>query len=203
MLAPLFHLAQRHNLAVLILHHLQKRATRFADGSILGAGSFASVCRNVWHLIPDSADKDRRLLVPGKSNFARIAPALAFKVTTDEKTNAARIVWEDKPINIDADEALAKYACSKTGPDPICRVAAQNWLTDYLQNGPVDAQRIRTDACNAALAWRTVERAADYINIIRKRKSHNDWTWQLPANLLNIHCSAPGVARPEPSRREC
>jgi hypothetical protein len=184
MLAPLFHFAQRFNVAILILHHLQKRATRFADGSIVGSSSFASVCRNVWHLLPDSADPSRRLFVPGKSNLSHPAPALAFKVTTDEKNNAARIIWEDKPINIDADEALAKFGASKMGPEPISRLAAQNWLTDYLKKGAIEVQKIRSDAFNAGLAWRTVERAADFINIIRKCVRFKEWTWQLPATLL-------------------
>jgi putative DNA primase/helicase len=183
LLGPLLHFAQRHGTAILLLHHLSKRLSRYADQSIIGSSSFASICRNVWHLLPDPADVardgNRRLLVPGKSNFARRAPALAFTVTSDPTTGAARILWEKNPLDFNANQVLNRTA-SAPGPEPVSRAAAQAWLTDYLKSGPQSVLNIQLESNRAGVAWRTLQRAADYLSIIRRRSPDKNWTWQLP-----------------------
>ena len=182
LLHPLFHLATRTNAAILLIHHLAKRPTRHADQSILGGSAFAALSRNVWHLIADPHEETRRLLVPGKSNLSARAQALAFNITTDPTINTAKIVWENTLTNETADEALTRYYAAKSGPEPLSRIAAQSWLTDFLKPGPQNVSTIRRESHRAGVAWSTLQRAADQLSILRRRLSNIDWTWELPTH---------------------
>lgn len=69
-LAPVARLAEKYGPAVLVVMHYRKSAARFADDLALGSRAFTGIARVVWHLTRDSADKGRRLLLPGKNNLA-------------------------------------------------------------------------------------------------------------------------------------
>jgi hypothetical protein len=56
-----------------------------------------------------------------------------------------------------------------------------DWLSDLLANGEVDAARVKAEATAAGLAWRTVQRAADELDVIREKNSYTGgWQWRFP-----------------------
>ena len=74
-LAPLAQLAEEMGVSVLIVMHTRKSGGGSADERALGSRAFVGIARVVLHLLPDAADPDRRLLLPGKINVApRPAP---------------------------------------------------------------------------------------------------------------------------------
>jgi putative DNA primase/helicase len=185
-LATLFHFAQRYGPAMLLVHNLRARGQ--ADQRILGGAAFTSISRNIWHLMRDPQNKSRRIFASGKTNFAPESPALAFTIQqisanpgVPAYSTYPLIQWEKSPVSANADEILAAAPRQPGGPAPIERIAAETWLRDLLNAGPMDATDIHDQAKLAGLVFRTVQRAADHLNIQRRHGALvNQWTWSLP-----------------------
>ena len=73
LLAPLASLAMRHDLAILLVAHLNKATNMAALHRIVGSIGFTAAARMVYFLARDHEDANRLLLVPGKANLARWA----------------------------------------------------------------------------------------------------------------------------------
>jgi len=196
-LASLVHLAQRHGPAILLVHHLRSRNSGSADQRLLGGQALASISRNIWHLLRDPQNKSRRLFLAGKSNFAPESSGLSFTLSSTDSSatatipSAPKLTWELAPIDMNADQALATLP--RPGPPPIEREAAESWLKSLLSEGPLTAGEIRIECECAGLFYRTVQRAADHLNIQRHRATPlGQWTWQLPTSEF------PAPSSPKP-----
>jgi putative DNA primase/helicase len=182
-LGPIAKLAKCYNVAALLVCHTRKSAGDSADDAVLGSRGFSGIARGNWHLSLDPDDRDRHLLLPGKNNLGPPKDGLAFRLE-GEPTPA--IVWENGPVAISADDALAAEARSaaekrKPGPSPDKRLAAGRWLAEFLQDGPKTPAEIREAADTAGHAWRTVQDAANDQNIERDRSGYGGGTlWRLP-----------------------
>ena len=179
-LAPVGRLAEEYGAAVLIVAHRRKSAGTFADDLALGSRAFTGICRVVWHLSRDPENAARRLLLPGKNNLAPEGDGLAFTIGGDRP----RLWWEREPVSMDADAGLAaEYAARETkpGPEPEARNAAVEWLAAVLSPGRVATAEVKSEAKAAGLAWRTIQRAADELGVIREKPSFGGgWAWRLP-----------------------
>jgi hypothetical protein len=179
-LAPVATLAEKYGVAVLIVAHRRKAAGERADDSVLGSVGFVGIARATWHLTRDREDKARRLLLPGKMNLCREPTGLAFQITGDPPT----LQWEPEPVLMSADDALAQQNAADTpGPEATARDRAEIWLRERLADGcwqPV--AEIKTAAENVGLAWRTLQRAADEIDVERNQpKAGGPGHWRLSA----------------------
>ncbi len=186
-LAPIARLAERYDAAVLIVAHRRKSAGANADESALGSRAFTGIARAVWHLSRDADDRRRRLLLPGKNNLAMEGDGLAFAIGGDPPA----LRWERDPVTITADDALAaeQSGPGRPGPEPEARNAAADWLRDLLASGEAAAAKIKAEAADAGLNYRTVQRAADSLGVVReKNRFSGGWQWRLP--------------RPSPSEKE-
>lgn len=173
-LSPLVALAQRTNVAVLLVAHVRKAEAAFADDLVLGSRAFTGIARSVLHLLVDPEDDERRLLLPGKSNLRRSAPGLAFTIEGEP----GKIVWEPDEVNITANEVLARHA----RPERYSKVdQAGKWLLDYLVDGPRLATEVITAAIQAGHKERTVIRARDSVKVICRKAGFDDgWVWEHP-----------------------
>ena len=180
-LAPVAHLADKYGCAVLVVCHRNKGRGSRADDLAMGSRAFTGIARTVWHLSSDTQDKKRRLLLPGKNNLAPEGDGLAFTI----QGQPPAIAWEREPVRMSADEALAVENSTgderRPGPEPKVRNAAKEWLTELLRKGSMTAQDIKREAESAELAWRTVQRAAEELGIVRtKDQFSGHWRWSLP-----------------------
>lgn len=180
-LAPVAKLAEKYGPAVLVVAHRRKGAGSNADEMALGSRAFTGIARAVWHLSRDAENKDRRLLLPGKNNLAPEGDGLAFTIGGGPPA----IAWEREPVAMSADDALAVEnggeSGAKPGPEPEARRAAADWLRKLLACGEVEAGKVKAEATSAGLAWRTVQRAADELGVIREKNSFSaGWQWRLP-----------------------
>ncbi|WP_428939691.1 AAA family ATPase [Fontivita pretiosa] len=192
-LAPVGRLAGQYGCAILIVAHWRKGRSDGADERILGSIGFTGIARTVWHLARDPQNKARRLLLPGKNNIAPEGGGLAFTIAGDPPA----IDWERDPVDMSADEALAAADGDdedrKPGPEPEALNSAKGWLATLLAGGEVEAARVRAETAAAGLAWRTVQRAADAIGVIREKNSFTGgWQWRLPK-----------LSTPEDASRRC
>lgn len=104
-LGGLVRLAHESNIAVLLVCHSPKGAGKAADEQVLGSVGLPNISRSVLHLVRDSADDSRRLLLHGKSNLSKQAPAWGFCIEGDPP----KIEWDKTPTPTTADEWYAKH----------------------------------------------------------------------------------------------
>lgn len=180
LLGPLATMASQKGVAVLAVTHLNKGG---AGGSALyratGSLAFIAAARAGWLVAKDQAIPARRLFLPTKNNLAPDGGGLAFTLTQIEATGPPVVTWEPDPIRISADDALA-IPRDHPGPDPEKCDAAEDWLTVQLELGAVATASIRREAEAAGFAWRTVQRAAERIGVLRTKSGYaGGWSWQL------------------------
>lgn len=180
-LAPVAKLAEKYGPAVLVVAHRRKSAGTNADETALGSRAFTGIARAVWHLSRDPQNKARRLLLPGKNNLAPEGDGLAFTIGGEP----ASIFWEKEPVKMNADEALAAEnagdGVGRFGPEPEARTAAENWLLEQLADGELPAKAIKKEVKDAGMVFRTVQRAAESLGIIREKNQFSEgWQWRLP-----------------------
>lgn len=179
-LAPVARLAEKYGPAVLVVAHRRKSTGSVADDLALGSRAFTGIARAVWHLSRDGKNKARRLLLPGKNNLAREGDGLAFAITGDPP----RLAWEHDPVRMSADDGLAVENGGGDGPgrNPDEHDDAAEWLRAELadlEEHPVE--NLRHDAQDAGIAWRTVQRAAITLRVLRHRSGFGGgFAWRLP-----------------------
>jgi hypothetical protein len=118
-LAPLAKLAEKYNVAVVIITHLTKEETK-SWKSILGTVGFYALARVAYLVIEDPADEpdegERRKLmfhIKGTLHLGEKPPALAYNTTEVEYRapkgliTTTRIDWEDEPVELKLEEAMA------------------------------------------------------------------------------------------------
>lgn len=181
-LAPLAALAERTGVAVLIVAHRRKSGGGSADESALGSRAFTGLARTVWHLSRDPANRHRRLFLAGKNNLAREGDGLAMSITGDP---IGAVCWERDPVSMNADDGFAaERESSSDGPGRPRdeRDAAREWLAAELadeQEHPVDD--LKRDAGAAGIAWRTAQRAASELRVLRRRTAFGGgYVWRVP-----------------------
>jgi hypothetical protein len=177
-LAPIAALAEKHGAAILMIAHRRKSAGTVADDLALGSRAFTGIARAVWHISRDKQDKRRRLFLPGKNNLAMEGDGLAFSIEGDPPS----VCWERDPVQMDADDGLAAEndEPEKPGPEPKAREAATEWLANLMASGEVAVAKVKEEAKGAGLAWRTIQRAADGLGVVREKNSFGGgWQWRL------------------------
>lgn len=177
-LSPLVAVAQRTNVAILLVAHVRKAEAAFADDLVLGSRAFTGIARSVLHLLVDPDDDERRLLLPGKSNLRKPAAGLAFKIEGEP----GKIVWEPEELSVTANEVLSRHAKQER-----CRKVdrAGEWLLDYLADGPRLATEVIAAAIQAGHKERTVTRAKDSVKVICRKAGFDDgWVWEHPAGAM-------------------
>jgi hypothetical protein len=106
-LAPLAAMLERTKCAGLLIRHLNKAQA----GSPLyrGGGSIGIIGAARFGLLVarDPEDDEARILAPTKCNIGPHPPALRFRLEGVSGTDVARVVWDDRPVTIDATGLLA------------------------------------------------------------------------------------------------
>jgi hypothetical protein len=126
-IAPLVELARRYNVALVGVMHLNKGNSSKAVYRMMGSLAFPAAARTVWGISPtaDGAKNPRRLLLPIKHNILKNPTTLAFEIKDGQ------LIFEDKPVNITADEVLAP----KSNIEAPERDRAVDWLKQLLAGG--------------------------------------------------------------------
>jgi hypothetical protein len=170
-LEPLVAVADRCHSVVLGLIHTNKTGTADALTAIMGSRAFVAVARSVLFAMTDPYDEDRRLLGQPKNNLGRSdLPTLTYRIagvmvaeTAEGPVWTGRLEWtEDTDLTInDALEAIAQGARKGATKD------AAEWLAGYLesQGAGVNSKTVEAAAKTAGHAWRTVQRAAEKLNV--------------------------------------
>jgi len=189
LLSPLSELAAKHGAAVVCVSHLNKSAGGDPLMRVTGSLAFVAAARAAYIVAKDPENDARRLFLPMKNNIGNDQTGLAFAIQSAQVKSPAglietsRIAWEPDPVTTTADEAMQPQG------DPEERSAlddARQFLESLLADGPVKAGQIKADADGAGFNWRTIQRAADRLNIERhKNGMKGGWTWKLPPKMTS------------------
>ena len=193
-LEPIAEMAERMRIAILSITHFSKTgaaSTTKALHRFIGSIAFVGAPRAAFAVIEDSSDTERRLLLHAKNNLAAPPQGLAFRLKQTlvgdlgKGIVASRVEWEQEPVTITADEALAAEAAGAA--DTSSGVEAENFLQELLAEGPVPAKQVRADVDAAALSWSTVKRAKARLGIkAEKDGMDGGWSWSLPRRGSNL-----------------
>jgi hypothetical protein len=152
-LYPLEQMANKHQCAVLMQRHLNKKAGSQPLYRGLGSIAFSAACRIAWLIAPDPHQPGRNVLAEVKNNVAGRQPSLAYTVNAPEGGQAT-INWLG-PSPWSARDLLT--AAGERLPPP--REEARDFLAGFLANGPRLARDIWIAAQEQGLSERTLRRA--------------------------------------------
>jgi hypothetical protein len=192
-LAPVAAFAEKHNVAVLGVTHLNK-GTGDAINKVMGSIAFTAAPRAVWLITRDDEDEDRRLFLPIKNTNGPDGKGYAFRVKTEyiegeeKPIKTSKVVWDSNPVTIRANDALGD---SKTDGPAVG--SAKDFLLQMLKDPPLDAsghrgvdsKEVKRHATEAGISWATARRAQVKLKInpvaIRDERGHVKYSlWRLP-----------------------
>jgi hypothetical protein len=182
-LAPLAKLAERYRVAVIGVSHFNKAAGGAAIYRTMGSMAFVAAVRSAWGVVADPAERERRLLLPIKSNIAADPGGLAYGIATGSD-GSARVAWEPGRVDISADVALG--GAGHAGPTELDD--AKRWLTDLLADGGLPAREVEAAARDAGYTTATLRRAKAALQVdSRKADFGGGWIWVLPVDAEGAH----------------
>ncbi len=188
-LAPIAKLAEKHDLSVVLIVHTRKGAAGHADDMALGSRAFVGISRAVWHVMQDSEDDKRKLMLPGKTNLSAQNSGLAYRIESDIEGESARVVWEEGLVEMSANDAMAQT--DGDGEHTALNEAVE-WLEIYLADGAKLGKQLKRDADSDGISKRTLERAKSKLKIASGPQGKaGPWMWSLP----DIFKSSPSIPR--------
>jgi putative DNA primase/helicase len=184
-MTPLFTLAEKYNLAIVIVVHLNK-----GSGSplqrISGSVGIAGAARMVWACAADpKSENQRTLLLPVKFNLAKDIGGLAFTVVSSKRdADIATIEWEDGAVYTKVAEVFAEEAERRSGALGGNKLeAAILFLREMLANGPRPVVEIENRAKALGISERTLDRARWKLDVQRWKKGFSGgWVVSLPVD---------------------
>lgn len=184
-LGPLTTLLRRHSVAGIAISHLNKDQSKNAIYRMTGTIAYVAIARAVYIVAKDPDDPERRIFVPAKNNIGPDRFGLAYRViqTTVDQVVTTRIQWEPHPVEISPDELLGS-AGSQHSPSPALDTAKE-WIQRRLEDGPVPAAEMETDAEAAGITSATLKRAKRALGVRTTKlgapgDGDSHWEWSLP-----------------------
>lgn len=180
LLSPLANFAERHQVAILGISHLNKSNTQDALLRVNGSLAFVAAARAAFVVAKDKNNPARRLLLPLKNNLAKDIGGFAFSIADvllENGLETSKIVFEDAPVNMTADEAMnARPAREEAGAVDDAR----QFLLDLLSAGPLPSGEVKAEAEKAGLSFRAIRRAKDLGGIDANKEGFDGgWIWSL------------------------
>lgn len=181
--APLAEVAARHNIAIVMVSHLNKSGGGKAIYRTMGSLAFTAAVRTAYVVTKDPEEAERRLVMPMKNNIAKDTTGIAYVVLEKNipsmEGTVPYIEWEPDPVITTADEALSFQENKneeKTETD-----WAVWFLEELLAGGPVPADRVYKEAKVNNISPKSVRRAQERLNIKPKKSSFSGgWVWAIP-----------------------
>lgn len=182
LLAPLAELASKNKIAVVLISHLNKNSSGNASYRVMGSLAFTAAVRSAYIVTKDKEKPERRLLMPLKNNIAKDTTGLAYSII--EINGAPVIAWEDDPVEMTVEEALAP---TESKEEYSLTDIAIDFLLDFLSKGPVRVDEVHKEARKAGITQKPLRSAYDKLKVTSKKIGYNPgyWMWILPEDALN------------------
>lgn len=178
-LAPACMMADRHDVVLLGVMHLNKDNTRSAIHRVIGSVAFGAVTRSMFAVAPHPQYPSIRYFVSVKQNYAKQPPTKAFVIGA-----GGGLAWDGRNYDdITADNLLAVAGAPE---DRAERRAARAWLHATLESGPVKTRDLVRLARQSAISDKALQRAKYDLRVQSQRHSipgvlgGGYWEWRLP-----------------------
>lgn len=184
-LQPLVDLGEALGAAVLGITHFSKNSSsRRATERIIGSVAFSALARVSMVTVMGKDGACR--FVRSKSNVGPQGDGFEYSIQVTERdldgkaAKVSRVAWGG-PLSGRADELLEQVESKRLQRDEAC-----DWLYQLLKDGPVTSKELKAKAVEDGVAWRTVERAKEQLEVIAERqgvkgkgRGVGDWVWRL------------------------
>ena len=167
-------LAEAYGITVIVVRHLSKSAREHSIYRGLGSIAFSAMARSILMLgfHPDDDEEDpsaRRAIVHLKSSLTLRGSSLAFRPAENHQ-----FFWLGNE-KISADSMLA----GTNADERSARDEAVSVLRDLLADGPRPSREVFSEAAEAGVAKRTLERAKKTLGV-KSEKDGGQWLWSMP-----------------------
>lgn len=182
---PLVDLASSMGAAVVGISHLSKgTAGRDPTERVTGSIAFTAVVRVVLLAAKVKGDdgQDKRILVRSKSNIGPDTGGFEYHVEQMEAAPGipTSVVTWGSAIDGTARDLLAEAEADDDG-EASAKESAEEFLRELLAGGMTPSKQVKADCLEAGYSWATVRRAADSLNVARKKGGMDaGWYWSLP-----------------------
>lgn len=182
LLSELGEFAQKNNLSILCVSHLNKSNNQDALARISGSGAFSAAPRAAFLVAKDQNKPDRRYFVISKTNIAKDGIGLAFSISScvlDDGIETSKIEWEPELIYKTADEVLSEIPKRKDNGEIA---SAKRFLISFLSDGSRSAKEVEEAAEEEGYSKSTIKRAKKAIEIKFFKKEYGNgkgWFWML------------------------
>ena len=173
---------QEFNCAVVGITHFAKGTSGSSPAErIIGSQAFTALARMVWSAAKREDEGDC-ILVRAKSNISTLDGGIKYQVepeTVLDHIETTKTVWLGT-IEGTAKELLNEAEATESSSSAFDE--AKDFLIDLLS--PIESmasKEVKQHAKDAAISWRTIERASSELKI-KKSRPHGEtsWHWKLP-----------------------
>ncbi|MGD9836082.1 MAG: AAA family ATPase [Piscinibacter sp.] len=193
-LQPLVDLAASIGAALVGISHFSKGGQGQDPASrVVGSVAFTAVARVVLVAakVHGENGEDRRILARGKSNIGPDDGGFEYSIAQVETLpgiQASRIEW-GAAVQGTARELLRDP--EDETEETNAQDAAAAFLREVLGDDLVPVKTVEAEGKAAGLAWRTIRRASESLNVVKRRGAENRWYWSIPklskpGNLSNL-----------------
>ena len=214
-LEPLGRMAAKRRVTVIANTHLSKAAGGSANSRVIGSVAFVNHARAAFIVAADPDDPGKRLFLPSKTNLGKPRQGLAYRIVDTALPGpehgttiwAPYVQWEDSPIMISADQAMAALAGGLEGRTAM--EEAKQFLTEMLSAGEVPAKEIKTAADAQMISAATMRRAKSALGIQVKRDGFGPgstllWSLSSPIDAQTSHrCSSKRMSTYDGNEHLC
>ena len=179
-LEPIGAIAKESGAAIVGIVHPPKSHQANAIHSISGSLAYVAAARLVF-TVAKEPESERHLLLGVKNNLGPLAPGRGYSIAVKDNPDgitAPYILWDDAPVDVTANEALAAAARKDSGKE---LERAKEFLQDLLRDGPKDAKDGEEAATANGFSHSTLKRAKRELGMkARKKDFEEGWEWLLP-----------------------
>ena len=172
-------IAREYDVSILIVRHLRKAKAENAMHQGIGSIAISARVRSGLMLGIHPEDPEMRVIAHSKANYSEKGPTIVFELKNNGKNRPPTLIWHDVDPNISEDDVLMKPPSALGRPSQE-RDFAKQFLRDVLSNGPVEKVKLDSMASARSITPETMRRAADDMNIIKKRGDGGKSVWSLP-----------------------
>ena len=184
-LAPVAALAERTDVAVIVIRHLNKGNSpnpKYRGGGSIGIIGAARAC----FLFGGNPDEDEtKIMAPVKMNLAEKPYSMKYRLQREQVTfegegiETVCVIWEGQSQHT----AKSILAEPETQEEANALAGAKNFLTEFLKGGPQGSNELKREARAAGVCERTLIRAKDSLGVKAKHSGFGKdgkWEWVLP-----------------------
>ncbi|CAJ0873920.1 hypothetical protein R77569_02570 [Ralstonia mannitolilytica] len=197
-LQPLVDLAANMDAALVGITHFAKGG-QGSDPTqrVVGSIAFTAVARVVLVAAKVKCEEGegRRILARSKSNIGPDEGGFEYHIEQSEPLpgiHASYVKW-GASVEGTARELLTDSSDYDDGKTSALDAAA-DFLLQVLADDVVPAKEVESEAKAAGIAWRTVRRASDHLNVKKRKGDGGKWYWSL-SKPGNVSSKTPRVVR--------